>query len=64
MDIDGSNKQRISFMNVKNHAQSANHYRLAGCLSFISDNSFLGGVMTKPLGLTGRTVKVVFKTKQ
>lgn len=63
MNTDGSNKQRISFMNVKNHAQSVNHYRLAGCLSFMSNNSFLGGVMTKPLGLTGHTVKVVFNSK-
>lgn len=61
MDTDGSNKHRISFMNVKNHAQSVNHYRLAGSLSFINGNSFFGGVMTKPLGLTGQTVKVVFK---
>lgn len=63
MNTDGTNKQRISFMNVKNHPQSVNHYRLAGCLSFMSNNSFLGGVMTKPLGLVGHTVKVVFKTE-
>jgi hypothetical protein len=64
MDTDGSNKQRISFMNVKNHPQSVNHYRLAGTLSFMSGNSFLGGVMVKPLGLVGYTVKVVFTEKK
>ena len=60
MNTDGTNKQRITFMNVKNNAQSVNHYRLAGCLSFMSNNSFLGGVMVKPLGLIGYTVKVTF----
>jgi hypothetical protein len=60
MQTDGSNKQRISSMNVKDHPQSVNHYRLAGCLSFMSDHSFLGGVMIKPLGLVGYTVKVTF----
>lgn len=60
MDTDGSNKTRISFMNVKNHPHSVNHYRLAGCISFISSNSFFGGVMTKPLGLVGHTVKVTY----
>lgn len=47
-------------MNVKNHLHSVNKFRLAGSLSFISNNSFLGGVMTKSLGLTGYTAKVVF----
>lgn len=61
MNIDGSNKQRISYMNVKDNPQSVNHYRLAGSISVMSDHSFLGGVMTKPLGLTGYTVKVVFE---
>lgn len=60
MDVDGSNKQRISYMNVKKHPQSVGHYRLAGSISVISNNSFFGGVMSKPLGLTGYTVKVVF----
>lgn len=60
MDADGENKKRISYMNVKKHPHSVNHYRLAGCISFLSNTSFLGGVMTKPLGLTGHTVKVVF----
>lgn len=60
MNTDGSNNQRLTYMNVKNNPQSVNHYRLAGCVSFMSNNSFLGGVMTKPLGLTGYTVKVTF----
>lgn len=61
MNPDGGDKKRISYMNVKNHAQSVNHYRLAGSISFISNNSFFGGVMVKPLGLVGHTVKVVFE---
>ena len=61
MNTDGTNKKRITFMNVKNNPQSVNHYRLAGSISFINDSTFLGGVMTKPLGLTGYTVKVTFK---
>ncbi len=60
MNADGTDKQRLTYMNKKNHKQSVNHYRLAGCLSFMSNNSFLGGVMTKPLGLVGYTAKVVF----
>lgn len=60
MNTDGTNKQRLTRMNVKDDPQSVNHYRLAGSISFISDNSFFGGVMTKPLGLTGYTVKVTF----
>ncbi len=58
MDIDGSNKQRLTYMNIKDHPQSVNHYRLAGSLSFIDENHFLGGVMTKSLGLTGYTAIV------
>jgi hypothetical protein len=60
MNIDGSNKQRLTWMNKKNHPQSVNHYRLAGSLSFMSDTTFLGGVMTHPFGLTGYTVKVTY----
>ncbi|MBL7918083.1 MAG: hypothetical protein JNM96_06775, partial [Bacteroidia bacterium] len=60
MNTDGSDKKRLTYMNKKNHAHSVNKYRLAGSLSFINENSFLGGVMTKSLGLTGYTVKVVF----
>jgi hypothetical protein len=60
MNADGTDKKRISFMNVKNHLHSVNKFRLAGSLSFISNNSFLGGIMTKSLGLTGYTAKVVF----
>lgn len=58
MNTDGSDKKRLTYMNKKNHPHSVNHYRLAGCISFIDDNSFFGGVMTKPLGLNGYTVIV------
>ncbi len=61
MDREGKNHRRLTYMNVKNHPHSVNHYRLAGCLSFVSDNSFLGGVMTYPFGLIGYTVKVTFE---
>lgn len=60
MDMNGENKNRLSYMNVKDHPHSVNHYRLAGSLSFMSNTSFLGGVMVKPLGLTGYTAKVTF----
>jgi hypothetical protein len=58
MNTNGSNKLRVTRMNVANDPQSVNHYRLAGSISFISDSSFFGGVMSQPLGLTGYTVKV------
>ncbi len=60
MNTDGSDKKRLSYMNVKNHPHSVNHYRLAGCISFIDDHTFLGGIMTKPLGLIGYTAIVTF----
>lgn len=60
MDTDGGNKKRLTYMNMKDHAQSVNSYRLAGSLSFINDTSFLGGVMTQSLGLTGYTALVKF----
>lgn len=58
MDVDGANKQRLTYMNLKDHPQSVNHYRLAGSLSFIDETHFLGGVMTHPFGLTGYTAIV------
>lgn len=61
MNPDGTEKQRLSWMNKKNHLHSVNHYRLGGCVSFLSDNCFLGGVMVKPLGLIGYTAKVTFR---
>lgn len=61
MNTDGSEKTRLTYMNKRNHKHSINHYRLAGCLSFVSDNTFLGGVMIQPFGLIGKTVKVTFK---
>ncbi len=62
MDTDGNNKTRLTYMNKKNDPQSVNHYRLAGTISFISDTTFLGGVMTHPFGLIGYTAKVTFST--
>jgi Tol biopolymer transport system component len=58
MNTDGSDKIRLTYMNKWNHKHSVNKYRLAGCISFISENVFLGSIMTKSLGLTGYTVKV------
>ena len=60
MNADGSNQRRLTYMNKKDNPQSINEYRLAGTLSFMSDTTFLGGVMTNPLGLVGNTVKVNF----
>ena len=61
MNPDGTDKVRLTYMNKWNHPHSVNKFRLGGSLSFISENSFLGGVMTKSLGLTGYTVKIVFR---
>ncbi|HEU4716741.1 MAG TPA: hypothetical protein VFU15_02865 [Bacteroidia bacterium] len=61
MNTDGSGKRRLTYMNKKGDAQCDNHYRLAGTVSFMSDNCFFGGVMTKSLGLVGYTVKVRFE---
>lgn len=60
MDTDGSNKRRLTFMNKWNHVHAVNTYRLGGSLSFVNDSTFLGGVMTQSLGLTGYTAKVQF----
>lgn len=62
MHPDGSHKTRLTYMNVTNHPQSVNAYRLAGTLSFLSDREFLGGVMTFPFGLTGYTARVQIDT--
>ena len=56
--VDGSAPRRLTFMNQWDGAHSVNHYRLAGVLSFDSDTSFYGDVMTQPLGLVGKIVKV------
>ena len=58
MNVDGSDKRRLTFMNVRGHPQSVNRFRLAGSLSFISDTSFFGDVMTQSLGLVGKIVRV------
>lgn len=60
MDENGGNKKRLTYMNKKDHVQSVNQYRLAGSLSFINDTTFLGGIMTQSLGLTGYTALVKF----
>lgn len=60
MDDDGSNKRRLTFMNVKYHPQCVNKYRLAGSLSFINDSTFIGGIMTQSFGLKGYSAWVQF----
>lgn len=60
MNNDSTNKVRLTYMNVTGHPQCVNAYRLAGSLSFMSNTSFLGGIMTQSLGLTGYTAKVDF----
>jgi tricorn protease-like protein len=58
MNVDGSDKRRLTFMNLRGHAQSVNRFRLAGSLSFVSDTTFFGDVMTQSLGLVGKIVRV------
>ena len=60
VDSAGQHRQRLTFMNKKGDAESVGHYRLAGVLSFVHDGtlSFYGDVMTQPLGLTGKLVRV------
>jgi WD40-like Beta Propeller Repeat len=58
MNVDGSDKRRLTFMNVRDHAQSVGRFRLAGSLSFISDTAFFGDVLTQSLGLVGKIVRV------
>jgi hypothetical protein len=58
MNVDGSDKRRLTYMNVRGHPQSVNRFRLAGSLSFISDTSFFGDVLTQSLGLVGKIVHV------
>jgi hypothetical protein len=58
MNVDGSDKRRLTFMNVRGHPQSVGRFRLAGSLSFVSDTEFYGDVMTQSLGLVGKIVRV------
>jgi tricorn protease-like protein len=58
MNVDGGDKRRLTFMNVRGHPQSVNRFRLAGSLSFVSDTEFYGDVMTQSLGLVGKIVRV------
>lgn len=60
MNTDSTHKQRLTYMNKTGDPQCVNAHRLAGSLSFMTDNSFLGGVMTATFGLTGYTAKVNF----
>lgn len=61
MDLDGSHKRRLTYMNVRNSPQSLDKFMLAGSLSFLSAYSFLGDVMTQSLGLTGKIVRMTVK---
>jgi Tol biopolymer transport system component len=54
----GENRRRLTFMNRRGSTQSVGHYRLAGVISFDSDRSFYGDVLTFPFGLVGKIVKV------
>jgi hypothetical protein len=56
--VDGTNKRRLTFMNVRGNPQSVGRFRLAGSLSFTSNTSFFGDVMTRSLGLVGAILKV------
>jgi len=58
MRRDGSQKQRLTYMNRRGSPQSVGKFRLAGSLAFISDQHFLGDVMTHSLGLVGKVVDV------
>jgi hypothetical protein len=58
MKIDGSNKRRLTFMNVRHHHDPVNRFRLADSLSFVSETEFFGDVMTRSLGLVGKIVRV------
>jgi hypothetical protein len=58
MNVDGSAKRRLTFMNLRGHPQSVNRFRLAGSLSFVNDSAFFGDVLTQSLGLVGKIVRV------
>jgi len=58
MNVDGGDKRRLTFMNVRGHAESAGRFRLAGSLSFVSDTAFFGDVLTQSLGLVGKIVRI------
>jgi hypothetical protein len=66
VDMNGQHRQRLTFMNQKGSTESVGHYRLAGTLSFLRDGtlSFFGDVMTQPLGLVGKLVRVDVKCEQ
>ena len=45
-------------MNRRGSPQSTGEFRLAGSVSFLSDQHFLGDVMTRSFGLVGKIVDV------
>ncbi|MEO8809941.1 MAG: hypothetical protein ABI386_06825 [Rhodanobacter sp.] len=61
MDRGGTHQRRLTYMNVRGSPQSVGKFRLAGSVSFISDNAFLGDVMTHSFGLVGKIVRVTIK---
>ena len=58
MNVDGTNKRRLTSMKLRNSAQSVGQFRLAGSISFVSDTEFFGDVLTQSLGLAGKLVRV------
>jgi Tol biopolymer transport system component len=58
MRLDGTHKQRLTFMNRRGSPQSVGQFGLAGSSSFLSQEQFFGDVMTRSFGLTGKIEKV------
>ena len=58
VDLDGSNRRRLTFMNKAGYSELNGHRLLAGAMSFDSDHSFYGDVLTAVFGLAGKIVKV------
>lgn len=61
MDRNGTRKKRLTFMSVRSSPESANKFRLAGSLSFISDETLIDDVITHSFGLVGTIVRVTIK---
>jgi hypothetical protein len=58
MDLDGGNKQRLTYLSVQGSSQSNGGRQLAGSLTVLDDHTFYGDVLTKIFGLVGHIVKV------
>ncbi len=59
MDVDGSNKRRLTYMNEPDNEQSAGSARWAGLGSFAPDGTrFIGGVQTSLVTQEGKIVMV------